>query len=204
MEQPPDTVIEVTPEEEEAIRAAVRAVREMPGGQRIATLDDAEALRDLLADPAVNGPLYTIPTDVKLGWVQDWIVQHEAEQQAGEGVLFVTIDENGICTGFSDIQVWPTRSAAEVGGGLRANQQSKSRGGSGAAQLFMWLFMDIGVKLLAATCAEDNIRTQKMLKRVGYTQGKSRLCTGPDGSQRPSLYWELKREDAMKMFEQAG
>lgn len=204
MEQPPDTVIEATAEEESAIRAAVRGVRELTGGQRVATMDDAEALLDLLSDPAVNEPLYTVPNDVTLAWVQNWIAQHQAEQQAGEGVLFVTIDEDGLCTGFSDIQVWPARSAAEVGGGLRANQQSRSRGGSGAGQLFTWLFMDIGVKLLAMTCAEDNIRTQRLLERLGFTQGRPRLCTGPDGSTRPSLYWELTVEDAIKMQAQAG
>lgn len=196
MEAPPDTIIRVSPEEEQRIRTMIRNLDGIAdSGHQIARPEDAEGILDLLSDPRVNEPLYTIPTDVTLDWVQDWIAQHLQEQQAGEGVLMITRAPDGTVMGFADLQVWPDRASAELGGGMRASQQNNHKGSEGAGSIFMWLFRDMGIQLLAMTCAEDNIRTQKLLTRLGFVQGAPRDCTGPEGSKRPSLYWELLRPD---------
>ncbi len=206
MELPPDTVITVSADEEMRIRNMIRSMDGIDeSGHRVAVAEDAEGLLDLLSDPKVNGPLYTIPNDVTLEWVQGWIDQHLRERAAGEGVLMITRDEGGQVMGFADLQVWPDRASAEMGGGMRASLQNKHRGSEGAGSIFMWLFKDMGIQLLAMTCAEDNVRTQKLLTKMGFTQGKSRDCTAPDGSTRPSLYFELLRPDiAAARAEQSG
>jgi len=192
----PDTKIETSAAEAAQIRATVQKLDRIEAtGHQLARPDDAADLLDLLADPQVNGPLYTIPTDVDLPWVQNWIDQHLREREEGTGLLFITRGPTGSVDGFSDIQIWPDYAAAEMGGGLRPGLQGQSRGGQGAAGMFMWLFQDLGIKLLAMTCAEDNIRTQKLLTRIGFTQGKSRISVGPDGTTRPSLYFEMLRPD---------
>lgn len=197
MDYPPDTVITVSPAEEARIRNMIRQVDGIDeSGHQVAQPDDAPGLLDLLSDPRVNEPLYTIPNDVTLGWVQNWIAQHLRERAAGEGLLMITRDVEGQVMGFADLQVWPDRASAEMGGGIRASQQNRHRGSQGAGGMFMWLFKDMGIQLLAMTCAEDNVRTQKLLTKIGFTQGKSRDCTAPDGTKRPSLYFEMLRPDS--------
>lgn len=201
----PDTKVPVTDDEAAQIRNAVQNLDGIDRtGHKIAQPEDAEDLLDLLADPRVNGPLYTIPNDVDLPWVQNWIAQHLKERDEGVGALFITRGPSGTIDGFSDLQIWPDLAAAELGGGLRPDIQGKSRGGSGAADLFVWMFQDLGVKLLAMTCAEDNIRTQKLLTRIGFTQGKSRISVGPDGNTRPSLYFEMLRPDLVRQVQLAS
>ncbi len=196
MELPPDTVLTISDEEAARIRTMIRTLDGIEeSGHRVARPEDAPGLLDLLADPKVNEPLYTIPNDVTLDWVESWIDQHLKEREAGEGLLMITRDPEGTVMGFADLQVWPERASAEMGGGMRASMQNNHRGSEGAGGMFMWLFKDMGIQLLAMTCAEDNIRTQKLLTRLGFTQGVPRECTGPDGSKRPSLYWELLRPD---------
>ncbi len=196
----PDTRPDTTPEEADSIRQKVCALghaSDAPGAQMPAQPEDAPALFELLQDTRVNGPLYTIPKPVTLAWVAKWIDDHTQEQARGEGVLLITREGDTI-TGFSDIQFWPQYAAAEMGGAIKPGQQSQGRGGAGAGRLFDWLFDEMGIKLLAMTSATDNIRTQKLLTHLGFTQGRDRLSQGPDGSTRPSLYWELLKENRVR------
>lgn len=198
MAEPPDTVLQVEADEADAIRRAVRGANRIvtPYGVYLpATPDDAGALFELLADERVSGPLYTIAKPVTRDWVEKWIRTHEEERAHGEGVLLLARDASGRISGFADAQIWPERSAAELGGGIRADLQSSSLGGRGAGALFNWLFRVIGVRLLAMTNAVDNIRTAKLLAGLGFERRADRLCVTANGGERASMYWELLRDN---------
>lgn len=203
MAQPPDTLIDASPEEAARIRAAVRGVTtvEAPyGTYRPAVSGDAPALFQLLSDPRVSGPLYTMPKPVTLEWVQGWIALHAREAADGGGLLLLARNETDAVTGFVDLQVWPERASAEFGGGISPDLQSASMGTRGAARLFDWLFEEIGVRLIMMTNALDNVRTEKLLAHLGFARLADRVCMSPDGTERPSMYWELKREDWSSPF----
>lgn len=204
MERAPDTVLDASPEEAEAIRQAVRRAAHVAtpyGAYRPASHADAAALYGLLADERVGGPLYTIPQSVTRGWVDGWIASHEDERRRGEGLLLIAHDAAGEATAFIDLQVWPERASAEFGGAVRADLQSASLGRGGAAALFDWLFRDIGVRLLMMTNALDNVRTEKLLRGLGYKRLADRVCLTVEGRERPSMYWELRREDWRSPFQ---
>lgn len=198
MAQPPDTALSASPEEAAAIRRAVRSIKlvDVPYGRyRPARGSDAADLFDLLVDSRVSAALYTIPQPVTRAWVADWIKIHEAEAELGDGLLMPARDDTGATTGFVDLQVWPERASAEFGGGIRADLQSASMGTRGASALFDWLFNDVGVRLIVMTNALDNIRTARLLASLGYRRLADRQCATPTGALRPSMYWELSRDD---------
>lgn len=194
MSDPPDTQVEVPPEQARAIRHAIQhfeGLRVVYGRYRPAGPDDAGELHRLLQDARSSGPLYSIPDSPDSAWVRNWIAAHEFERARGEGLLLIARDDVGEVSGFVDLQVWPQIGAAEFGGAIRPDLQSGALGTRGAATLFDWLFSDIGIVLIAMTNALDNIRTEKLLRHLGFRRGRDRDCLSADGTPRPSMYWEL-------------
>ncbi len=203
MAQPPDTVLETSRDEADRIRRAVRGVTtvETPyGTYRSVVPEDVDALFGLLGDSRVSGPLYTIPKPVTYDWVEQWIESHLDEGAQGVGLLMVARNDANELTGFVDLQVWPERASAEFGGGISPDLQSASLGSRGAALLFDWLFCEIGVRLIAMTNALDNVRTEKLLRHLGFQRRNDRICVAADGAERLSMYWELKHEDWCSPF----
>ena len=66
MSAPPDTVVVASREEAEAIRSAVRDpdLAALGPGRVVAGPEHAQALADLLADPAVSDPVYDLPRPI--------------------------------------------------------------------------------------------------------------------------------------------
>lgn len=189
------------PEKQASIRNAVRTCcgfRGFAGASVIATPDHAPAFYRLVADPKVHGPIYTLPKPVTLESANAFIRRHAEERERGEGVLLISLDENGEATGYQDVQVWPQWAACELGGAIRPDLQGKGAGGAGAAAAFQWLFEDIGVDLICETAALDNHRTHRLLKRIGFTERGEIESALPDGGVRPSLAFELSRDQWLK------
>ena len=195
MSAPPKTVLAASPGEEAAIRAAVRGAEVSGLGRVLAAPEHAEALAELLSDPAVSDPIYDLPRPFTRENVEAWIAACEAGRVAGECLLMVTFDEAGVLSGYSKVTVWPDRSSAEVGGAVRADRQSSGQGSSGAGRLFGWVFETLGVRLMGLTAATDNIRSARLIDAAGFTRKGERDSIRPDGSVRRSLYWEMARED---------
>ena len=194
--QPPVTRLNVSAEEEAAIRKAVREAdpSRLSLGRVIAGPSHAKGLADLFSDPAVSDPIYDLPRPFTEANVLAWIDRCERERQAGEGLLTVNFDETGRISGYSHITVWPDCSAAELAGGSRAELQSQGRGGAGAVATFNWIFESLGVRMICLTAALDNVRSARLIDRAGFVRMGERDCIRPDGSARRSLYWELDRE----------
>jgi RimJ/RimL family protein N-acetyltransferase len=202
MSAPPKTELKATSAEELAIRAAVRTAdpATLGPGRTIARAEHAEALLDLLLDPAVSDPIYDLPRPFSLNAISRWIYDCEALRQRGEGLLFVTLDREGRAAGYSKITVWPERSAAELGGALRANLQNTGSGGSGAFGTFGWIFETLGVRMMCLTAALDNTRSARLIDRAGFVRMGERDSIRADGTTRRSIYWELTREGWNEML----
>ncbi|MCC7269005.1 MAG: GNAT family N-acetyltransferase [Caulobacteraceae bacterium] len=196
MSAPPDTVVVASREEAEAIRSAVRDpdLAALGPGRVVAGPEHAQALADLLADPAVSDPVYDLPRPITAENVAAWIAACELERQAGEGLLTVNFDDEGRIAGYSHVSVWPERASAELAGASRADLQGRGRGGSGAGATFGWIFEHLGARLMCLTAALDNVRSQRLIDRAGFVRMGERDCVRPDGTIRRSAYWELDRE----------
>ena len=191
----PITKNKVTKEKEEQIRDAVRNAVNLRKLGRLALENDVDVLTFLLEDPLISNPIYTLPDKINQKTIADFIKQHLLERERGEGLLMISTDEEGGVSAYYDINVWPQWGACELGGAIRHDQQNSGQGGVGASTAFSWLFEDMGVDLICETCSLDNIRTAKLLERAGFVfkcEIESKL---PAGGFRPSLYWELKKED---------
>ncbi len=192
----PLTRIEAAPEKSASIRAAVRSVSFPPGGRkRLAAAGDAAAFHDLIADPRVSDPIYTLPKPPTLDAARAFIERHQAERARGEGLLIFDFDEAGGIAGYHDIQVWPEWAASELGGAIRPDGQGGGAGTAGAAMAFDWLFDVVGVDLICETAALDNVRTRKLLERIGFRFVGEIESELPDGGVRPSFYFELTRAE---------
>jgi len=186
----------VTAEEEAAIRDAVRTAdpATLGTGRVLATEALAEATFDLLADPAVSEPIYALPKPLTLASVESWIRECEEARERGECLLILNVHD-GHVMGYSKVTVWPNRAAAELGGALRASLQNTGAGGAGAAHTIGWMFKHLRVRLICLTAAPDNVRSAKVIDRMGFRRMGERDAFRSDGTIRRSLYWELTAEE---------
>ena len=197
MSAPPKTVLVASPDEEAAIRAAIREARgiEALGGRRVAAdLSHVPTVTRLLADPSVSAPSYSLPQPAMQDNVAAWIAGFMAARERGEGLLMLTLDEAGEAAGYTDAVVWPERSSGEIGGAIRADMQNAGQGGADALKVFGWLFGTVGVRLVCLTAALDNVRSQKLIDAAGFVRMGERDSIRPDGGARRSVYWEMTRE----------
>lgn len=194
MSAPPKTVLTATPEEEAAIREAVRTARPNSPDSVLAGPEHVPGLVTLLADPAVSGPIYDLPRPINAETVGAWVAEAQVLRQKGEALLFVSLDPAGEVAGYSRFTVWPDRASAEIVGGRRADLQSRGQGSSGAARSFGWMFEALGVRLVGVTAALDNVRSAKVIEAGGFVRMGERDSVRPDGTIRRSLYWEMTRD----------
>lgn len=197
MSAPPKTVLKASADEEAAIRAAVRDpdLTAFGGFAVIATQAHAQGLLTLLGDPAVSDPIYDLPRPLTPHGIADWITEADQLRQRGEALLLATLDETGRVAGYSRFTVWPQRASAEIAGARRADLQNAGGGTSGAARNFDWMFETLGARLIGVTAARDNVRSARVIEAAGFTPMGERDSLRPDGTIRPSLYWEMTRED---------
>lgn len=181
---------------QDEIRDAVRAARGIgfdASPSRVATVEDADALYRFLADPEIHGPIYNLPRPITVESIRDMIVRNLAAQAAGEGMLFLRFDEAGEVLGYSEFEIWPEWGAGDLGGALRQDVQGQRAGIEGARQTFDWMFEGLRLELIVATGALDNIRTARLLDRLGFERKGEITSTRADGSSRQSLVWEVTR-----------
>ena len=181
-------------EKAQHIRDAVSAAQNLSGLARLARQDDADILAELLPDPKISQAIYTLPNDMNKKSVTAFIDQHLKEREAGMGLLMISVDDTNRVTAYHDIQFWPEWSACELGGAIRTDSQNSGQGGAGALAAFTWLFEVIGVDLICETAALENVRTARLLERIGFEYKGDIVSELPDGGTRPSRYWELSKE----------
>jgi len=182
-------------EKESQIRNAVRNAENIPELACLARENDVDALTFLLEDPLISIPIYTLPDQINRNTVANFIERHLLERERGEGLLMISTDEDGGASAYHDIKIWPQWAACELGGAIRRDRQNTGHGSSGATIAFRWLFEVIGIDLICETAALDNVRTARLLEKIGFIfRGKISSKLSGEGF-RPSLYWELEREN---------
>jgi RimJ/RimL family protein N-acetyltransferase len=195
MSAPPKTVLTTTPEEAEAIRSAVRRAE----GRVVAGPEHVEDLLELLSDPRVSDPIYDLPRPITFENVALWVAESEALRQEGRCILGVNFDEQGKVAGYSRFSIWPDRASGELAGALRADLQNSGAGGQRVAQSIAWMFEDLGLRLIGLTAALDNVRSAKAIDAAGFRRMGEVESVKPDGATRRSLYWELTRDEWIRM-----
>jgi RimJ/RimL family protein N-acetyltransferase len=198
MSAPPKTVLHAAADEAEAIRAAVREVRGLEllsDARRLAHAHDLAALALFLPDPAVSDPIYDLPRPFTEANVGAWIEEREARHARGEGALLLVFDSDGSIVSYADVAVWPERASAELAGSVRADRQNSGQGGASMRMMFEWMFEGLGVRLICLTAAMDNVRSARGIEAAGFRRMGERDCACADGSVRPSLYWEMTRDE---------
>lgn len=190
MSAPPVTVLQASPEEAAAIRAAVRAATD----RVLAGPEHVDGLLALLLDPRVSDPIYDLPRPFTRESIAAWVQEGRAAHERGERLLSVTLDEAGEVAGYSQISVWPDRSSAEIAGAARADRQNAGRGRGGVSNAAAFMFETLGVRLIGLTAALDNVRSIAAIDGAGFVRMGERENLRPDGTVRRSVYWELTRE----------
>ncbi|MBI1187415.1 MAG: GNAT family N-acetyltransferase [Alphaproteobacteria bacterium] len=196
MSAPPKTLLHATPEEEAAIRAAVRASANMAsptGERRLARTEDAAAAAAFFADDAASGPIYDLPRPFTQANVRAWIEGRLERHAAGEAVLTFVYDGDEIVS-YADVAIWPQHASGELAGAVRADRQNSGQGSANMRDMFDWMFEDLGLRLICLTAALDNIRSQRGIDAAGFTRMGGRDVVRADGSIRQSVYWEMTRD----------
>jgi RimJ/RimL family protein N-acetyltransferase len=194
----PKTRTCVPTEEAERLRHVVRNAEWMNGriaGARIATAEDAAALAGLLAHESIGPRIYTMPSPINELTMRAFIEDHLMQRARGDGVLFASFNTAGEATAYFDVELWPEWSVAKFGGAVKAERQGRGFGGACGLAAVEWCFDALGVNRICETTARDNDRSIRLLSRLGFIQMDEVLSTRPDGTTRPSLYWELSRDD---------
>jgi len=205
----PKTRTYVSSEEAERLRAFVRQAGLMNGriaGARVARPEDAAALAGLLAHETIGPRIYTIPNPINAETMAPFIKDHLLQRARGDGILFVSFNGQGEATAYFDVELWPQWSIAKFGGAVKAERQGRGFGGACGLAAVEWCFDQLGVARICETTARDNDRSIRLLSRLGFIQHGEVVAIKPDGSTRPSLYWELEREawDAARSIRRTG
>lgn len=193
----PKTRIAVSEVEADRLREFVRQSELMNGriaGARVAGRKDAAALAGLLAHESIGPKIYTMPSPINEATMAIFIEDHLLQRARGDGILFVSFNGAGEATAYFDVELWPQWSIAKFGGAVRAQRQGRGFGGACGLAAVEWCFGQLGVNRICETTAKDNDRSIQLLSRLGFVQMGEVLAVKPDGSTRPSLYWELERE----------
>ncbi len=205
----PKTRTYVSSEEAERLRAFVRQAELMNGriaGARVARPEDAAALAGLLAHETIGPRIYTMPNPINAETMAPFIKDHLLQRARGDGILFVSFNGQGEATAYFDVELWPQWSIAKFGGAVKAERQGRGFGGACGLAAVEWCFDQLGVARICETTARDNDRSIRLLSRLGFIQHGEVVAIKPDGSTRPSLYWELEREawDAARSIRRTG
>lgn len=193
----PKTRTCVSSEEADRLRAFVRQAELMNGritGARVARRKDAAALAGLLAHESIGPRIYTMPNPINVETMSRFIDDHLMQRARGDGILFVSFNGQGEATAYFDVELWPQWSIAKFGGAVKAERQGRGFGGACGLAAVEWCFDQLGVARICETTARDNDRSIRLLSRLGFTQMGEVTAIKPDGSTRPSLYWELERD----------
>lgn len=191
----PLTRIAAGREKVQRILDGVSNAQNLSGLARLAGPADVDILTELLSDANISQAIYTLPAEINRDTVAAFIDQHLQERERGLGLLMISVGENGRATAYHDIQFWPQWAACELGGGMRTDNQNSGQGGAGALTAFTWLFDVIGVDLICETAALENVRTARLLERIGFKSMGEIESQLPGGGTRPSKYWELSKDD---------
>lgn len=194
----PKTRIETRPEEIERLRGVIRTAERMGGripSARVARPHDAGALAALLSHESIGPRIYTLPDPVTAASMREFIETHLIERSRGEGILFVSFNAVGEATAYFDVQVWPHWSIAKFGGAVKAERQGRGFGGVCGLAAVEWCFDVLGVERICETTALDNDRSIRLLSRLGFRRMGEVVSVRPNGTTRPSIYWEMSRSD---------
>jgi RimJ/RimL family protein N-acetyltransferase len=205
----PKTRTCVSNEDAQRLRDFVRQAELMNGriaSARVAQRDDAGALARLLGHESIGPRIYTMPTPINEATMADFIDDHLMQRARGEGILFAAFNDAGEATAYFDVELWPQWSIAKFGGAVKAERQGRGFGGACGLAAVEWCFGQLGVARICETTALDNERSIRLLSRLGFVQMGEVVSIRPDGSTRPSLYWELARGDwdAARQARRAG
>ncbi len=194
----PKTRIVVSDIEQKRLRDFVRDARWMNGriaGARVARPEDAAALAGLLAHETIGPRIYTMPNPINADTMRVFIEDHLAQRERGDGILFVSFNAAGEATAHFDVELWPQWSMAKFGGAVKAERQGRGFGGACGLAAVEWCFDQLGVARICETTARDNDRSIRLLSRLGFRQMGEVTSHRPDGTTRPSVYWEMERQD---------
>lgn len=194
----PKTRQAVSAGEAERLRDFTRSSEFMNGriaGARVAQAADAAALARLLAHESIGPRIYTMPNPISTETMTGFIADHLMQRARGEGILFVSFNASGEATAYFDVELWPQWSVAKFGGAVKAERQGRGFGGACGLAAVEWCFDQLGVKRICETTAVDNSRSIRLLSRLGFQQMGEVISVRPDGTTRPSLYWEMARKD---------
>jgi RimJ/RimL family protein N-acetyltransferase len=197
-EEIPKTRSHVRDEDAGRLRDFVRNAEFMNGriaGARIARKDDAAALAGLLGHESIGPKIYTMPDPINAETMAAFIEDHLMQRARGEGILFVSFNAAGEATAYFDVELWPQWSICKFGGAVKAERQGRGFGGACGLAAVEWCFDQLGVNRICETTARDNDRSIRLLSRLGFIQRGEVVSVRPDGSTRPSLYWELGRAE---------
>src|SRR5690606_33932211 len=125
----------------------------------------------------------------------DFIDDHLLQRAGGDGILFAAFNDAGEATAYFDVELWPQWSVAKFGGAVKAERQGRGFGGACGLAAVEWCFDQLGVARICETTARDNDRSIRLLSRLGFHQLGEVTSRRPDGTTRPSLYWEMERAE---------
>lgn len=195
MDDIPKTRNLVPGDEQLRLRDFVRRAEWMNGriaGARVARPDDAAALAGLLAHDSIGPRIYTMPNPINTDTMTTFINDHLAQRERGDGILFVSFNDAGEATAYFDVELWPQWSIAKFGGAVKAERQGRGFGGACGLAAVEWCFDQLGVARICETTARDNDRSIRLLSRLGFQQLGEVTSRRPDGTTRPSIYWEME------------
>ena len=153
------------------------------------TLDEARAVVALDRDGRAWAGDYPTEGDLVVAGIACEAGEHYDETGAF-GVYQVRLRETGDAVGGIGFIHPPEQGEVEVGYGLAESARGRGLATEALRAVAAWA-KEHGVTLLVAMTALDNLPSQRVLERAGFSRLPGTVEEGDDGGDGPMLRWEL-------------
>jgi RimJ/RimL family protein N-acetyltransferase len=153
------------------------------------TLDEARAVVALDRDGRAWSADYPTEGDLVVAGIACEAGEHYDETGAF-GVYQVRLRETGDVIGGIGFIHPPEQGEVEVGYGLAESARGRGLATEALHAVAQWA-KEHGVTMLVAMTALDNVPSQRVLERLGFTRLPGTIEDGGDGGDGPMLRWEL-------------
>lgn len=165
---------------------------------RLPNDDDAPWVADACNDPTTRRFVVNLPSPYTETEARSFLANAAARWAAGTDALFVIEAQGGAePLGIVELHVGP-RDAGIASVGYWLRPEARGRGvATGAVKLVArWAFGELGVARLELTTAPDNVASQGVAERAGFTrEGVLRAAMATKDGRRDSVMFSLLKDE---------
>jgi RimJ/RimL family protein N-acetyltransferase len=161
------------------------------------SMDDAADVQRLAGAAEVALTTLNVPHPYEDGLAEDWISQHRAQFEAGQGVNYaVTLKETGELVGAMGLVINERHNRAEMGYWIGVPYWNRGYGTEAARALVTYGFETLGLNRIHATHFTRNPASGRIMQKLGmHREGQMRQHVRKGDTYEDLVLYGLLRDE---------